>query len=386
VARFQQTNVAVTCANKKSTKWFAITWGQVLVNGKWYYSTNPPGFASEDRTLGCGPDYHYLMSVNTGEPAAEPLHLLLFYAFISGFASDLLDGADGHGPIAKYRRTSTARAAGFSRAAPGCSELTIALALGSYLEDRVFLLGDQPTREWSTTIIRDPVVTGSLLDVGRVLAGIPGAAWLGAGVGRSTQALVDWANSEGPPDLAAHESLLKVAEQASGEWWSAPAGVGLPCTTRKLASFTAVELICRDDSFGETEAAVWDVSVNPGARVAEVHGLADWSRLVEAYPLDVTWSRGEQWSPRLGWKGPWLLPDWDRVARDWDGVHVTADAYLQSRGQMSRVRGGATVLEGWDPDTTYWLSEAIMLAASSPETWVHEQDGPEDQSGWHRAA
>jgi hypothetical protein len=54
VARFQQTNVAVTCTNKKSTKWFAITWGQVLVNGKWYYSTNPPGFASEDRTLGCG--------------------------------------------------------------------------------------------------------------------------------------------------------------------------------------------------------------------------------------------------------------------------------------------------------------------------------------------
>ena len=54
VARFQQTNVAVTCTNKKSTKWFAITWGQTLENGKWYYSTNPPGFASEDRTLGCG--------------------------------------------------------------------------------------------------------------------------------------------------------------------------------------------------------------------------------------------------------------------------------------------------------------------------------------------
>jgi hypothetical protein len=54
VARFQQTNVAVTCTNKKSTKWFAITWGKVLENGKWYYSPNPPGFRSEDRTLGCG--------------------------------------------------------------------------------------------------------------------------------------------------------------------------------------------------------------------------------------------------------------------------------------------------------------------------------------------
>lgn len=54
VARFQQTDVAVACTNKKSTKWFAITWGKVLERGKWYYSPNPPGFRSEDRTLGCG--------------------------------------------------------------------------------------------------------------------------------------------------------------------------------------------------------------------------------------------------------------------------------------------------------------------------------------------
>lgn len=321
----------------------------------------------------------------TGEPAAEPLHLLLFYAFLSGFARALVDGADRHGPIEKYRRMSTARTEGFSRAAPGCSELTIAQALSSYLEDRVFLLSDRSTREWSTAIIRDPAVTESLLGVGRALADSTGAAWLGASVGQSAQALVDWGDSGSPPDLVAHDSLLRVAEQASGEWWSAPAGAGLPCTTRKLASFTAVELICRDDSFGETQAAIWDISVDPAAHVAEVHSLADWSRLVEAYPHDVTWSREEQWSPRLGWKGPWLLPDWDRVAQDWDGVHVTADAYLRSRGQISRVRGGATVLEGWDPDTTYWLSQAVTLAGSGPEIWIYEHDGPEERPGWHRA-
>ncbi|HEX4087690.1 MAG TPA: hypothetical protein VHZ33_03175 [Trebonia sp.] len=327
------------------------------------------------------------MSANTGEPAAEPLHLLLFYAFVSGLARDLLDGAIEHGPIEPYRRASTARAGEFSRAAPECSELTIALALSSYLDDRVFLLGDQPTQEWSTAVIRDPAVTASLRDVGRTLAAMPAAGWLGAGLERSAQAIVDWANSGRPPDLAARESLVKLAEQTEGEWWSAPAGAGLPCTTRKLRSFTAVELICRDDGFGETEAAVWDVAVTDAARVAEVRSLADWSRLVAAYPLDVTWSRGEQWSPSLGWPGPWLLPDWDRVAQDWDGVHVTADAYLRSRGQLSRVGDGATALEGWDPDTTYWLSQAVSLAAGGPQTWVQDaQDDQDGQSGWRRTA
>lgn len=51
VAYFQQKNVAVTCTNKKSTKWFAVTSGKVLENGKWYYNN---GYRSENRVLACG--------------------------------------------------------------------------------------------------------------------------------------------------------------------------------------------------------------------------------------------------------------------------------------------------------------------------------------------
>lgn len=51
VARFQQLNVAVACTSKASTKWFAVTWGKVLENGKWYFNN---GFRSPNRTLGCG--------------------------------------------------------------------------------------------------------------------------------------------------------------------------------------------------------------------------------------------------------------------------------------------------------------------------------------------
>jgi len=51
VAYFQQKNVAVACTNKDSTKWFAITSGKVLENGKWYYNS---GYRSENRVLACG--------------------------------------------------------------------------------------------------------------------------------------------------------------------------------------------------------------------------------------------------------------------------------------------------------------------------------------------
>jgi hypothetical protein len=341
------------------------------------------------------------MTLNTGEPDAEPFHLLLFYAFLGGFARNLLDGVGKHEPIEKYRHESLARSAEFELSAPGQSELTIAEALGSYIDERVYLLADPASRDWATAVIRDPVVTGHLRGVGKTLAALPGAAWLRADVGPSGQAVVDWTNSANPPALTTREALAELAAefshatpavegqagasgpaQAGGAWWSAPAGVGLPYTTRKLRSFSAVELICRDDGFGETRASVWDVTVDAGARVAEIHDLADWSRLVAAYPLDVTEFRQAEWSPRFGWAGPWLLPDWGRLARDWDGVHVSAEGYLRSGGRMARVRDGGTVLEGWDPDATHWLGDVITLAGRTAETWTCDPGG---QAGWHRA-
>lgn len=347
------------------------------------------------------------MSAHTGGPSDEPFHLLLFYAFLSGFAGVLLDeniprDSAGHGPIEKYRRESLASSAAFELSAPGHSELAIASALESYLGERTWLLSDPSSRNWSVSVIRDPVVTENLRSVERTLAAIPAAAWLGADAERSCQAFVDWDNSASPPLLTTRDPLREIQAEFAAEaraaaervplqdlagtgreWWSCPSGVGLPYTTRKLGSFSAVELIGRDDSFGETRATVWDVSVDAGARIAEIHDLADWSRLVEAYPHDATESRRAEWSPKHGWDGPWLLPDWVQMARDWDGVHLSAGAYLRSRGRAARVHGGRTVLEGWDPDATYWLSDALTLTESAPEIWTCDLAGP---AGWHQAS
>jgi hypothetical protein len=197
--------------------------------------------------------------------------------------------------------------------------------------------------------------------------------------------------SAGPPALGTRDPLRKVQDGLSceyppgvgGEWWSAPAAAGLPYTTRRLRSFTAVELVCRDDSFGERQASIWNVNVAAGARVAEVHGLADWARLAEAYPLDVTGARRAEWSGRYGWAGPWLVPDWSRLARDWDGVHVSAEGYLRAQEQAAPVRDGRTVLAGWNPDATYWLRDVIRLTESVPERWIRESGA---LARWRKAA
>ncbi len=58
------------------------------------------------------------------------------------------------------------------------------------------------------------------------------------------------------------------------------------------------------------------------------HGAADWAHLCRTYPLDVTNSRRHDWYRVTGRGGRWLLPDWSRVADDWDAVHLSGWGYL----------------------------------------------------------
>lgn len=52
-----------------------------------------------------------------------------------------------------------------------------------------------------------------------------------------------------------------------------------------------------------------------------------------------------------------MLPDWSEVARRYDAVHLTATGYLRAAGIAIPVDGDrASVLAGWDPDATCWLT------------------------------
>jgi hypothetical protein len=331
---------------------------------------------------------------------SEPFHVLLFYSFLSGFADLLLDESHKYEATDWYREVSRVKSEEFTGSASAESELGIASALESYISDRARLFdGDEP-RGWGSVVVQDPVVTANLLRVGEALSAVPSAAWLGSDVDRPRQAFVDWSNSGNPPDLSTGGAREKIEEEvfqrrrpvlgrigrlgqkrAGGAWWSAPAGVGLPHTTRKLDSVVPAGLHCRDDSLGESRACVWNVDVAAGARVAEIHDLPDWRQLVEADPRPVSDSRHEEWSRHFGWSGSWFLPDWGALAQRWDGVHLSVQGYLRCHERIAAVRDGRTVLAGWDPDATYWLRDATALTGSAAEFWVRD---PAREDRWRR--
>lgn len=125
--------------------------------------------------------------------------------------------------------------------------------------------------------------------------------------------------------------------------------------------------------------------MRPDARTAEIRTPEDWAELCRRYPLDVTAQRRHVWFETTGRKGRWVIPDWSRVAEEFDGVHVGLAGYLQTAGAVIDVGScfpgeghghlgeeseaiptagdtddrTASVLAGWHPDTTFWLNDVI---------------------------
>jgi hypothetical protein len=170
----------------------------------------------------------------------------------------------------------------------------------------------------------------------------------------------------------------------SGHWWSDPALSGLLVTTRAQPGLGAVRLALVEDGHGWESARCWPLRPRAGARVYEVDGPAAWGALVARYPLDVTRSRRHDWWRATGLTGRWLIPDYQAVARDYDAVHVSVLGYLTTAG--AALPAGAddetlTLLAGWDPDATWWLTDSLA-PAGPPETWVVDEGG-QVGSSWH---
>lgn len=222
---------------------------------------------------------------------------------------------------------------------------------------------------------------GELLPVARALARAPGAAWWWTPVERPAQGWLGWARQHGPPPLAGIRGRLVEVQardaeaealadarvpfpprdglRRSGTWWAAPLGRGIPWTTRSLPGLPATELAVCEDASGDGALPLWEVEVDPGARVFEVDGEASWCRLVEEHPREVTLSRRHDWHRWTGWTGRWLIPDWERVAGEWDGVHVSVAGYLAAAYRALPAAGARTCLAGWDPDATVWLADVL---------------------------
>jgi hypothetical protein len=229
-------------------------------------------------------------------------------------------------------------------------------------------------------------------------------AWWGEPVALPRQRVVAWVDSRlpGPPPLAGSSRALAewrretvddeerarkerpadVRANWSGRWWSTPAGRRRPpSTSRALDVVGAAGLVLVEDSLGWTAADCLPVEPVRPVRVHEVHTPEDWVELVSRHPLEVTCSRRHDWWRTTGVDGRWVIPDWPAVSQHYDGVHVSVRGYLTTAGLPLRVGESWTLLAGWEPDATWWLTDCLR-AVGDAQRWVLDERG--EPLGWRR--
>jgi len=252
--------------------------------------------------------------------------------------------------------------------------------------------------------LADPSVSAALIPVARALTTAPAARWWSGPLDRDRQQFIEFVfegeqGREEPPELSGavaglgewRESTLDderrsasrpsdPAANYSGNWWSAPNVTGIFSTTRSLTRRGPVGLRLVEDSMGWQEAVCWPVEPSADARVLEIRGPADWAALVARYPLEVTRSRWHDWFKTTGRAGTWLIPDYPAVAADYDAIHVSVGGYLTTAGRAVPVGSEDTcsVLAGWSPDETYWLTDVLEVAGPA----VHWRSRDGEPLGW----
>jgi hypothetical protein len=228
-----------------------------------------------------------------------------------------------------------------------------------------------------------PVIRKALLRLARSVLASPGAQWWTKERAREQWA-IDWRPAADPTPLPKHLPLAEWgqrerAEEAqaaterpsdphapwSGWWWSAPQGI-----VRTVGHISAALNLVEDSLRWEVAAAI---PVRGAGRTLEIRTPHDWTSLCRRFPLEVTASRRHVWFNTTGRNGRWVIPDWELVAAEWDAVHLTVLGYLSGAGRALHVDAGtATVIAGWDPDSTIWLTDV-----------AREWEGP--RLTWHRS-
>lgn len=124
------------------------------------------------------------------------------------------------------------------------------------------------------------------------------------------------------------------------------------------------------------------IPVRGGGRALEIRDADDWAELCRRHPLEVTASRRHDWYRTTGRDRRWLLPDWSRVAEEGDAVHLTGWAYLTAATREIVIDDEhSSVIGGWGPDETYWLSGLVREVEGPRVHWL--ADAPEGP--WRRA-
>ena len=199
---------------------------------------------------------------------------------------------------------------------------------------------------------------------------------------RARAALIDWENETRYWEQRARSELHELPEGHSNHWWSKPPW-GLVRTTSEIPRFGPAQLHLKEDSHGSEIAEVRAVRVADGARVFRIDRAEHWAELCRRYPVDVTLQKQWDWRETTGRRGAWVMPNWRAVATDWDAVHLSVAGYVRSAGTaIACDERTASVIAGWDPDTTYWLGSAAVPEIAAVEWRRCEPDTHVNVHAW----
>lgn len=133
-------------------------------------------------------------------------------------------------------------------------------------------------------------------------------------------------------------------------------------TSTRLDRLPAVELLTDHNlprHLRPTPArlSAWAISATDTARIAEIHGPADWTALVNRYPSHRV---DHCHAPDLRAQWPedtliWSI-DWQAMAKDHDAMHLSVAGWLTATSQVLDVpKRGHTFCEGWPTEATRWF-------------------------------
>ncbi|MDN3311143.1 hypothetical protein QWJ90_09395 [Microbacterium oryzae] len=188
--------------------------------------------------------------------------------------------------------------------------------------------------------------------------------------GDSARMLAEWGEVTACDEARARiDRPVDPVASYSGTWWVAPSSALM--TTGTTSDGEPVGLRLVEDSLGWEEAAA--IPVRGVGRTFEIRGAEDWAELCRRFPLEVTASRRHDWYRVTGRDGRWLIPDWRRVAGEWDAVHLTVAAYLRAATRAIRVDDeSATMIAGWGPDATLWLADVVRGGDGGRVGWCRD--------------
>lgn len=241
-------------------------------------------------------------------------------------------------------------------------------------------------------------VRGELERIAEHVASTPHAQWWSTGLAATDQWIVEWVDTDTQflhapaatrttADTLRNYGVRTVKEEVraaserpadpsaafSGEWWSVPP---TRSSTRSLFDGTPAELWFVEDGTGWTRAVSRRMHVPGGVRVYEIDGAQAWAQLCREFPIEVTAQKRHDWYSTTGRVGRWVIPDWPRVAEHYDGIHLTVCGYLAAAGTAIAVDDAtASVVAGWAPDETYWLTDAAAADGDEAQVWVCDTDG-----------